>query len=71
MDISHPNVEEAADPIRVSGRLQSDRGLVVGRPTARIDDDPGTGEGDVNRPAEEDNFADSDRTVLTNCGAVP
>src|ERR1700733_2614992 len=43
LDVLDPEVEEAADPVRVARRLQGDRRLVVGRTSAGIDDDPGVG----------------------------
>ena len=42
-DVCDPDVEEAADPIGVAWRLQGDRGLVVGRASADVDDDPAVG----------------------------
>ena len=44
LDVLDPDVEEAADPVGVAWRLQGDRGLVVGRASAPVDDDPAVGE---------------------------
>src|ERR1700733_12145559 len=49
LDVLDPDIEEAADPVEVAWRLQSDRGLVVRRASALIDDDPAVGERDVGR----------------------
>ena len=46
-----PDVDEAAHPIWVGGRLEGDLRLVVGRASAGIDDDPTIGQCDVGRPA--------------------
>src|ERR1700722_18925929 len=43
LDVLDPDVEEAADAVGVGWRLKSDRGLVVGRAPAPIDDDPAVG----------------------------
>jgi hypothetical protein len=43
VDVFDPDVEEAADPVGIAWRLQDDRGLVVGRAPAGIDDDPAVG----------------------------
>jgi hypothetical protein len=43
LDVLDPDVEEAADPVGITRRLQDDRGLVIGRAPADIDDDPGVG----------------------------
>src|SRR5579872_4766272 len=47
VDVSDPNIEEAADPVGISGRLQGDLRLVVGRASADIDDDPTVGKCDI------------------------
>src|ERR1700729_3827535 len=39
-DVFDPDVEEAADPVGIAWRLQGDRGLVIGRSTTLVDDDP-------------------------------
>ena len=49
LDVLDPDVEEAADAFGVGWRLQRDRGLVVGRAAAAVDDDPAVGQGDVGR----------------------
>ena len=54
LDVLDPEVEEAADPVRIGRRLQGDRRLVVGRPSAGIDDDPGVGERDNGRRSGEE-----------------
>jgi hypothetical protein len=46
LDVFDPDIEEAADPVRIAWRLQGDRGLVVGRAAAGIDDDPRVGQRD-------------------------
>jgi short-subunit dehydrogenase involved in D-alanine esterification of teichoic acids len=51
------NVEEAADPIWVTGRLQDDGRLVVGRAAADVDDDPAVCERDVRRLTPADRLA--------------
>ena len=38
-----PDIEKAADPVGIAWRLEGDRGLVVGRASAGIDDDPAVG----------------------------
>ena len=44
LDVFDPDIEEAADhPVGIARRLQGDRGLVVGRAAAGIDDDPAVG----------------------------
>jgi hypothetical protein len=43
LDVFDPDIEEAADPVGITRRLQDDRGLVVGRASAGIDDDPAVG----------------------------
>src|SRR5262249_39554142 len=43
LDVFDPDVEEAADPVRIAGSLQGDRRLVVGRAAAAIDNDPAVG----------------------------
>jgi hypothetical protein len=40
LDVLDSDIEEAADPVEVVRRLQGDRGLVVGRASAFVDDDP-------------------------------
>src|ERR1700679_2641750 len=47
LDVLDPDVEEAADPVWVRWRLQNDRGLVVGRASAPVDDDPAVAQRDV------------------------
>jgi hypothetical protein len=54
--VGYPDVEEAAHPIR-PGRLQDDGWLVIGRPAAEVDDDPGVGELDVGRLTPADGLA--------------
>jgi hypothetical protein len=49
LDVGDPDVEEAADPVRIGWRLQGDRRLVVGRTSAGIDDNKAVGERDVDR----------------------
>src|SRR6202050_4502200 len=49
LDVFDPDIEEAADPVEVAWRLQGDRGLVVGRAPAPIDDDPAVGERNIGR----------------------
>src|ERR1700683_5320104 len=49
LDVFDPDIEEAADRVEVAWRLESDRGLVVGRASAHIDDDPAVGKRDVGR----------------------
>jgi hypothetical protein len=39
-DVFDPDIEEAADPVRIAWCLQGDRRLVVCRASAGIDDDP-------------------------------
>src|SRR5271165_899403 len=51
LHVLDPDVDEAAHPIRVAGRLQGDLRLVVGRTSAGIDDDPTIGKCDVGRPS--------------------
>src|SRR5580700_7747829 len=38
--VRHSYIEEAADPLGIGGRLKRDLRLVVGRPSADVDDDP-------------------------------
>src|SRR5215472_1207635 len=45
VDVRDPDIQEAADPVGVARRLQGDRRLVVGRPSADIDDDPAVSRG--------------------------
>ena len=49
VDVLDPDIEEAADPVGVARRLQDDRRLVVGRPSAAVDDDPAVGQRDIDR----------------------
>src|ERR1700733_6365225 len=51
VDVFDPDIEEAADPVRVAWRLQGDRRLVVGGASAGVDDDPAVGQRDVGQPA--------------------
>jgi hypothetical protein len=51
IDVRHPDIKEAADPVGITWRLQDDRRLVVGRAAAGIDDDPAVGERDIDRIA--------------------
>src|ERR1700728_1761455 len=51
LHVLDPDVDEAAHPIWVAGRLQGDLRLVVGRASAAIDDDPTIGQCDVGRPS--------------------
>src|SRR5271156_6292446 len=57
LDVFDPDIEEAADPVEVAWRLQRDCGLVVGRASAPIDDDPAVGERDVGWLSGADNLA--------------
>ena len=43
------DVEKVAHPVRVTGRLERDRRLVVCRPSADVDDDPAVRERDDRR----------------------
>jgi len=43
VDVFDPDIEEAADAVRIRWRLQGDRRFVVGRASAGIDDDPAVG----------------------------
>ena len=43
VDVFDPDIKEAADPVGIARRFQDDRGLVVGRASAAIDDDPAVG----------------------------
>src|SRR5580704_8902361 len=47
VDVCHPNIEEAADPIGVVWRLKDDRGLVICGASAGIDDNEAVGECDI------------------------
>src|SRR5487761_1570168 len=47
LDVSDPDVEEAADPVGIRRCLQDDGRFVIGRPAADVDDDPGVGQRDV------------------------
>jgi hypothetical protein len=38
VDVFDPDIKEAADPVGITRRLQDDRGLIVGRAPAGIDD---------------------------------
>ena len=49
-DVFDPDIEKAAYPVAIAWRLQGDRWLVVGRPTADADDDPAVGQCDVGNP---------------------
>jgi hypothetical protein len=51
VDVGDADVEEAADPVGVAGRLERHRRLVVGWPSAGVDDDPAVGERDDRRLA--------------------
>ena len=51
LDVFDPDIEEAADPVGITRRLQDDRRLVVGRSSAGIDDDPGVGQRDIGQPS--------------------
>src|ERR1700677_3292678 len=53
VDVFDPDIEEAADPVGIAWRLQDDRGLVVGRSSAAVDDDPAVGECDIDRISGE------------------
>jgi hypothetical protein len=57
LDVRNSDIEEAADPIWVTGRLQDDGRLVVGRAAADVDDDPAVGERDVCRLTSADGLA--------------
>src|SRR5579863_10558283 len=50
-DVLDPDIEEAADPVRIARRLQADLRLVVGRAATGIDDDPAVGQRDVGQPS--------------------
>src|SRR5205807_2574639 len=56
-EVSDSDIEEAAYPIWVTGRLQDDGWLVVGRAAADVDDDPAVGERDVRRLTPADRLA--------------
>jgi hypothetical protein len=43
IDVCNPDVKKTADPVGITRCLQDDRGLVVGRASAAIDDDPAVG----------------------------
>jgi hypothetical protein len=49
IEVFNPDIEEAADPVGITRRLQDDRGLVVGRTAAGIDDDPAVRERNIDR----------------------
>jgi hypothetical protein len=51
LDVFDPDIEEAADPVRIAWRLQDDRRLVVGRASAGIDDDPAVGQRNIGQPS--------------------
>jgi hypothetical protein len=47
LDVCDPDIEEAADPVGIAWRRQGDRGLVIGRASADIDDDEAVGQRDI------------------------
>lgn len=51
LDVRDPDVEEAADTVRIAWRLKGDRGLVVSRTPAGVNDDETVGESERS-PAE-------------------
>jgi len=51
LNIRHPNVEEAADAVRVGRSLERDRRLVVGGPATDVANDPAVRERDERRLA--------------------
>jgi hypothetical protein len=57
VDVGDANVEEAAHPVRVGGRFQGDRRLVVCGATADVDDDPAVRERDDRRLSLHDGLA--------------
>src|SRR5579871_6273360 len=57
VDVDDPDIEEAADPVGVPWRLESDCGLVVGGTSADVDDDEAVGERDIGRLWAEDHRA--------------
>jgi hypothetical protein len=56
-DVFDPDVEEAADAVEITWCLEGDRGLVVGRASANIDDDPTVGQCNICHPSGEDHPA--------------
>src|SRR5580700_866212 len=54
VDVCDTDIEEAADPVGVPWRLKGDGGLVVGGPSATVDDDEAVGESDIGRHWAED-----------------
>src|SRR3984885_8724549 len=57
LDVRDPDVHEAGGPGWILRCLERDRGLVVGRATADVDDDPGVGERDIRWFARYDGLA--------------
>ena len=53
LDVFDPDIEEAADSIGIARRLQGDRGLVVGRASTDVDDDPAVRQCDVGHVSVE------------------
>src|SRR6266511_1773671 len=51
LHVLDPDVDEAAHPIWVAGHLQGDLRLVVGRPSAGVDDDPTVRQLDIREPS--------------------
>ena len=52
VDVFDPDIQETADRVEITRRLQGDRWLVVGRASADIDDDPAVGQCDIGQPSE-------------------
>jgi hypothetical protein len=59
VDVSDPNIEEAAHPVGIAGRLQNHLRLVVGWASTDINDDPTVLRCDIRKPpwAEESDLA--------------
>src|ERR1700733_15910546 len=57
LDVLDPEVEEAAGAAGIAGRLEGDRRLVVGRPSAGVDDYEAVGQLDHRRHRAEDHRA--------------
>src|ERR1700729_4189535 len=49
--VRHSYIEETADPVGVGGRFKGDLRLVIGRPSADVDDDPTVRQLDIREPS--------------------
>src|ERR1700678_199947 len=49
--VRHSYIEETADPVGIGRLLEGDLGLVVGRPSADVDDDPTIRQLDIREPS--------------------